>query len=230
MKKKNIQKYILILDFIIIYLCAIKLFAQANPVSEMEHYLENGQTAKAQELLDSSKDKDYYNKLQNLNYFYTGRYSEALAALKDEKYVFQRMVMKNHLEKLVEITKDFKEYDLGHFVLRLKQQDLVLKDILATSLEKIYSVIGSEFNFYPQDKVIIEFYPTKEEFAFASTLGDETLERSGAIGICKFNRIMLVSPVALPQGYRWIDSVCHEYVHFAVNRKTVGKCPLWLHE
>jgi tetratricopeptide (TPR) repeat protein len=56
------------------------------------------------------------------------------------------------------------------------------------------------------------------------------LERSGAIGICKFHRLMIVSPRALPLGYRWLDALCHEYLHLIINELSHTKAELWLHE
>jgi len=90
--------------------------------------------------------------------------------------------------------------------------------------------MGKVFNFFPEDKILIEIYPSMKSFAIASTLGEETVERSGAIGICKFNKLMLASPSTLPQGYRWIDTICHEYTHYIINHVSGGNCPLWLHE
>ncbi|MBU0952475.1 MAG: tetratricopeptide repeat protein [Elusimicrobia bacterium] len=135
-----------------------------------------------------------------------------------------------YLAGLRNYAKDFKEYEIGHFKVRLTDNDLILKPYLEENLETIYQHIGKIFNCFPQDKVLIEVYPSRESFAFASTLGDETVERSGAIGICKFNRLMLASPSTLPQGYRWIDTICHEYTHFIINRVSNAGCPLWLHE
>ncbi|HCJ66619.1 MAG TPA: hypothetical protein DHV62_04655, partial [Elusimicrobia bacterium] len=64
----------------------------------------------------------------------------------------------------------------------------------------------------------------------SSTLSEKEVDTSGAIGICKFNRLMIISPRLLAYGYRWLDSLSHEYVHYLVNRLTLYHCPLWLHE
>ena len=53
---------------------------------------------------------------------------------------------------------------------------------------------------------------------------------SGAIGICKFNKIMLLSPRNLARGYRWTDSLSHEYVHYILVHLSHNRAPIWLHE
>ena len=41
---------------------------------------------------------------------------------------------------------------------------------------------------------------------------------------------MIVSPRALPIGYRWLDALCHEYTHLIINELSHTKAELWLHE
>src|SRR6185436_16415221 len=86
------------------------------------------------------------------------------------------------------------------------------------------------FGHRPEGKIRVEIYPNKEDFSKASTLSLETLERSGAIGICKFHRLMIMTPQALPIGYRWLDALSHEYIHLTVNEMSASKAELWLHE
>ena len=56
------------------------------------------------------------------------------------------------------------------------------------------------------------------------------IEVSGAIGICKFNKIMLLSPRNLARGYRWTDALSHEYIHYIVVQLSHNRAPIWLHE
>ena len=85
-------------------------------------------------------------------------------------------------------------------------------------------------NHFPRGRIRVEVYPTKESFSKASTLSMETLKRSGAIGICKFHRLMILTPQALPLGYRWMDALAHEYTHLMVNELSHSRAELWLHE
>jgi len=41
---------------------------------------------------------------------------------------------------------------------------------------------------------------------------------------------MIISPRALSFGYRWVDSLSHEYLHYAIVGLTNNQAPIWLHE
>jgi tetratricopeptide (TPR) repeat protein len=56
------------------------------------------------------------------------------------------------------------------------------------------------------------------------------IESSGAIALCKWSRLMIVSPRALVHGYPWRDTIAHELTHLALSRMTGGRAPMWLHE
>ena len=125
---------------------------------------------------------------------------------------------------------DGAEFQSEHFILRAGGRDVILKDMALDALEKAYRRIGARLSHFPSDKIIVEIYRTKDDFSLASTLPKDVLEKSGTVGICKFNRLMLLSPQALPLGYNWLDTLAHEYTHLLVNRLTQAGCPLWLHE
>jgi tetratricopeptide (TPR) repeat protein len=105
-----------------------------------------------------------------------------------------------------------------------------MADFALQRLEKIRSSAAAIFGYLPPEKVLVEIYPDKGSFAAASTLGAELLEKSGTVGICKFNRLMILSPRNLALGYSWVDTLAHEYSHFVVNRVSQYNCPLWAHE
>ncbi|MBU2567297.1 MAG: tetratricopeptide repeat protein [Elusimicrobia bacterium] len=219
--------------FVTLFTAAIMCAVIAGPAgadtsgdlfAEGVRHLEAGRFEEVRDKINSS------DHLASLYYFYMGDYRTALSFIKRTDLKETRHNLYLYLKHLIEMTQEFDEFETPHFLIRLSKNDYVLKSDIKDTLERVYSVIGMAFSYFPHDRVIIEIYPDKESFAFASTLGDKTLERSGAIGICKFNRLMIVSPSALPQGYRWLDSLCHEYVHFVINRITKNNCPLWLHE
>src|SRR5262249_29214924 len=68
------------------------------------------------------------------------------------------------------------------------------------------------------------------DLAKVSTLTRREIETSGTIALCKFNRLMIVSPRALARGYPWLDTLAHEYTHFVVSRVSANTVPIWLHE
>ncbi len=119
---------------------------------------------------------------------------------------------------------------VAHFQLFVPRGQEFLADYALPVLEKVSEHYQQIFAHRPRGKIRVEIYPDKESFSAASTLSIDTLERSGAIGICKFHRLMILSPAALPVGYRWLDALSHEYTHLMVNELTSTKAELWLHE
>jgi tetratricopeptide (TPR) repeat protein len=53
---------------------------------------------------------------------------------------------------------------------------------------------------------------------------------TGAVGLAKFNKLMVLSPRALVYGYRWLDAISHEYMHYLIVKLTANKAPIWFHE
>ncbi len=203
---------------------------------KLERLLESGEINQAKELIEEKYSglKDHYNLLQARISFYQGDYlsaKEQVAKVLAQKPT-DRMLkeIRQFYTQVYEQSKDFREYESEHFRLRVKAEDEILKDYALDGLEKIYRKIGKEFNCYPQEKLLVEVQNTKENFVLTSTLSDKEVETSGAIGICKFNRLIIVSPRLSAYGYRWLDTLSHEYVHYIVNRLTLYHCPLWLHE
>jgi tetratricopeptide (TPR) repeat protein len=41
---------------------------------------------------------------------------------------------------------------------------------------------------------------------------------------------MILSPGALVHGYRWLDAISHEYMHYLILKMTANKAPIWFHE
>lgn len=174
--------------------------------------------------------------LKSMLSFYTGDYKSAKDGINK---ILETPVTAKHVQwsenysyfsELVKISENFQEFTTSHFILRLKPEDLVLKEYALESLEKMYTTLGNQIGVYPERKIVVEVQSSREDFLVASTLTQQDVDNSGAIGICKFNRLIIVSPRCLTFGYRWLDTLSHEYVHYLVNRATRYNCPLWLHE
>ncbi|MCB4790558.1 MAG: tetratricopeptide repeat protein [Elusimicrobia bacterium] len=166
--------------------------------------------------------------------FYTGKYRDAYAEIESAlgyteapKWWEQ---LKNYYYFVSEITNDFQDFKSEHFRLRAKGQDIILASYALDALEKAYTEIGRELNCYPGSKVLVEIYGNKRDFSLASTLSEDILDKTGTVGICKFNRLMILSPQITPLGYSWLDTLAHEYTHMLANSKSCTKCPLWLNE
>ena len=167
--------------------------------------------------------------------FYQGRYQDALTAFdkalaidsKDERHQGYKLLA----QFTVDVVKNLKRFESAHFVLHLDdKRDGILAAYALDTLEKSYAAIGAELGYYPKDKVRVEIAPDASSFNAISTLSLRDIEETGAVGICKFNKLMIISPRALSLGYRWVDSLSHEYVHYAIVGLTNNKAPIWLHE
>src|SRR5919108_5546920 len=127
--------------------------------------------------------------------------------------------------------QDFKTYTSPHFVLRLQEErDGVLAEYALEALERGYEVLGRDLGYQPSVPVRIEIFPDHERFHAASSLSKRDIEVAGAVGICKFDKVMLLSPRVLLRGYRWLDAVVHEYVHYVIVKLSDDKAPIWIHE
>ena len=167
--------------------------------------------------------------------FYQGRYPEALTildrALAIDSTDKRRQALKLFTQFTVDVHKLFKRYESAHFVLFIDdKRDAILAPYALDALEKSYEAIGTELGYYPKEKVRVEIAPDATSFNAISTLSLRDIEETGAVGICKFNKLMIISPRALSFGYRWVDSLSHEYLHYAIVGLTNNQAPIWLHE
>jgi tetratricopeptide (TPR) repeat protein len=158
-----------------------------------------------------------------------GDYTAALHAAQRENSESQEWLT-GYLYDLTQATSSLIRFESKNFILFVPADQTFLASYALASLEKSADYLARTFGTRPTEKIRVEIYPTLEDFSKASTLSMETLRRSGAIGICKFHRLMIVSPQALPLGFRWLDALSHEYLHLNINELSDSKAELWLHE
>jgi tetratricopeptide (TPR) repeat protein len=126
----------------------------------------------------------------------------------------------------------------GHFVFRYRRgKDEVLIPHASAALDKAWAALAQDFAdsndpqaAAPIAPVRVEIYEEIADLARVSTLTLREIETSGTIALCKWNRLMIVSPKALLRGYPWLDTLTHEYTHYIVSRAGRGQVPLWIHE
>lgn len=167
--------------------------------------------------------------------FYQGRYQEALATLERALAIDSKDPRRQAMKLLTQLTLDahktFKRHESAHFILYVdEKRDGILVPHALDALEKTYEAIGAELGYYPKEKVRVEVAPDAPSFNAISTLSLRDIEETGAVGICKFNKLMIISPRALSFGYRWVDSLSHEYLHYAIVNLSNNQAPIWLHE
>ena len=167
--------------------------------------------------------------------FYQGRYEEALGLLEQALAVDsaneRRQALRLLAQQSHDTVKKLKRFESAHFILQLdEEKDGILVPHALDTLEKSYQAIGQTLGYFPQAKVRVEIAPDATSFNAISTLSLRDIEETGAVGICKFNKIMTISPRVLIQGYRWLDSLSHEYLHYTIVGLSGNKAPIWLHE
>ena len=186
------------------------------------------------ELLSREPKDPKLLELASLVAFHRGDYEEALGLIKsaidlggeDEK----KKGLALFLEETIGVTKPLTRHESPHFIIRLdEKQDGFLIDYLTRTLERTYQVMAEHYGFQPKEKVRIEFLPDSKAFYYVSTLSARDIE-IGAVGLCKFNKLMVLSPAALVHGYRWLDAISHEYMHYLIVKMTEDHAPIWFHE
>jgi tetratricopeptide (TPR) repeat protein len=135
------------------------------------------------------------------------------------------------IESTIEVVKNYKQYETPHFLIKLdERQDSVLLDYLTDTLERTYRLVADQFGFAPPEKVRVELFADTRGFYYASTLTARDIEVSGAVGLTQFNKLLFLSPRALVHGYRWLDAISHEYMHYMITKMSANHAPIWFHE
>ncbi len=211
--------------------------ARVEMISARRH-LESYEIPQARQALETLRRADPGSEgaayLEGALAFYTGDYRRA-----DE--VFRRLAAAKALlpeDELPRLAADTLAATAGlsarrseHFVLLLdEKKDWVLAEPALESLENAYRNLGAYFGHYPDEPLRVEIYPDPDAFQKTSSLTVKDIEGSGAVAICKFNKLLLLSPRQLVWGYRWLDTLAHEYIHWLVVRLTGNGAPIWVHE
>ncbi|MCA9523310.1 MAG: tetratricopeptide repeat protein [Myxococcales bacterium] len=175
--------------------------------------------------------------LRGILAFLRGEYRAAVTIFEGLDATRQRLSLVRYYHTMakgaLEMTRQFKSYrsPKGHFVIRYQPGlDEVLLEGAGLALDLAWQKLGGIFDYRPTGPVIVEIYPSTEQLARVTPLTLAEITTSGTIAICKFNRMMIVSPRALVWGYNWLDTLAHEYIHFVITRKTHNSVPVWLHE
>jgi tetratricopeptide (TPR) repeat protein len=163
--------------------------------------------------------------------FEEGRYEDAVrllekAGLGDKPGSWVRLAKDTQ-----NVVKPLEKAESEHFIfLYPKGKDAVLVPWALETLEAARAALQKDLGYAPPGKIRVEIVSSAAELAKVSTLSKEAIKTTGTIAICKFNKLMVTSPKAVPQGYDWLDTIVHEYVHLVVSRKSRNTVPIWMHE
>lgn len=167
--------------------------------------------------------------------FYRGDYARALSriaeamakgAREEELRGFQIFV-----QQTSDIIRPYGTYSSEHFELKLDdKKDGILAGYLLETLEKTYDQMGAQYGIFPPGPIRVEVMPDSQSFYYVTGLSKRDIEVSGAVGLAKYHKIMLLSPRTLVHGYRYLDAVSHEYLHYVIFKLSANKAPIWFHE
>ncbi len=166
--------------------------------------------------------------------FISGRYAECRKKLKKIRELGGEPPenLAKIIGELKELHKSFKTIESGRFAISYARSiDGVITDYAFPVLKRSLISLSKHLDWKPgRAKIRVEIYPDVKSFSTATTLSMKEIKTSGAVAICKFNRIMITSPRLYLRGYRWADTLAHELTHYVLIRKTGHDIPVWLHE
>ncbi|MBI3026144.1 MAG: tetratricopeptide repeat protein [Candidatus Tectomicrobia bacterium] len=172
--------------------------------------------------------------LEGSIFYLKGEFSKSIerldSALRKRAGDSEWLELRLHVRQSQAAVEGFKVHRTPRFEIWHDPSDAVLMPYLVETLEASYRVLGDELGVRPSRPVRVELFTDSSRFNKASTLSQTEIEGKGAVGICKFNKIMMLSPGALLRGYRWLDTASHEYVHYLIVVGTKNRTPIWLHE
>jgi tetratricopeptide (TPR) repeat protein len=188
--------------------------------------------ALAQSLLKAEPNSGDAHFLQARVLFLKGQYEQAWKILQPVSDRHRAVAeFKTLLDQTRKAVSGFVTEESAHFVFRYADgPDRILVHYATEVLERSYEVLGDLFGVRPREKVRVEFYPNREPFAKISPLTMKDIVTSGTVALCKYNRLMMISPGSLVRGYNWMDTLSHEYIHFLLALKGKNAVPLWLNE
>jgi tetratricopeptide (TPR) repeat protein len=159
------------------------------------------------------------------------RYADAVALFQRAGQAIEGIDDATLAKNAVEVTRDHVRIAGEHFVVsHPRGKDEVLVPYLLEALEAQRAALEQDLGAVPPEPVVVEILDSPRQLAKLSTLTEEEIKTSGTIALCKYGKLMVVSPKALVKGYEWLDTAAHEYVHWVLLRRAADAIPIWLHE
>jgi tetratricopeptide (TPR) repeat protein len=130
-----------------------------------------------------------------------------------------------------EVTRGHARFESDHFAISHPPgKDEVLVPYLVDALERQRAALADALGVAPAGRLAVEVVNDVKELARLTTLTEAEIRTSGTVAVCKFNKLMLLSPKALLKGYAWLDTAAHEYAHLVLTLKSRNRAPIWLQE
>lgn len=110
------------------------------------------------------------------------------------------------------------------------RKDALLAPYLFEAMAVAYDQLGEDIGVRPEHPIRFEFYDEPGKLALVTPLTLDNIYTTGTVGICKYRRIMMVTPRVMFYGYGWLDTAVHEYVHYVLTMRTNNNAPVWMQE
>jgi tetratricopeptide (TPR) repeat protein len=186
--------------------------------------------AQAEPLLASRPDDPAAKLAAGVLRFYEQRYDDAVALLEGSRsgdaggYLGLARAAR-------EVTKGHARFESDHFAISHPPgKDEVLVPYLVDALERQRAALADALGASPEGRLAVEIVNDVKELAKLTTLTEAEIRTSGTVAVCKFNKLMVLSPKALLKGYAWLDTAAHEYAHLVITLKSRNRAPIWLQE
>ncbi|HSD18964.1 MAG TPA: tetratricopeptide repeat protein [Anaeromyxobacter sp.] len=189
-----------------------------------------GARAVIEPLLAADPDEPAVRLAAGILRFYEQRYAEAVQLIESSGMGDPAGYLAL-AKSALEVTKDDARSESEHFAIsHPKGKDEVLVPYLVDALERQRAALARSLAFTPEERLSVEIVGDVKELAKVSTLTEQEIRTSGTVAVCKFNKLMLLSPKALLKGYDWLDTAAHEYTHHVLTQKSRNRAPIWLQE
>ncbi len=110
------------------------------------------------------------------------------------------------------------------------QRDEVIAPYLFAALGVGLTNLSEALDVRPTLPVRYEIYDDPESLALATPLSLKAVYTTGTVGLCKYDKVMQLSPRTMLYGYRWADTAIHELTHLLVTLRGQDRAPVWLQE
>ena len=108
--------------------------------------------------------------------------------------------------------------------------DAILVDYAVEALEGQRAAMARVLGVAPERPVVVEFFTDVRGFVAAAGLPEEWVRTTNTVAICKWDRMLVLSPMNMGRGYPWKDTLAHEYVHLVLSRASANRAPIWFQE
>ena len=130
-----------------------------------------------------------------------------------------------------DVTKDYARAEGERVTVSYpKGKDEILVPYLVDTLDRQRAALERALGRVPQGKLAVEIVNDVKELSRLTTLGEPEIRTSGTVAVCKFNKLVILSPKALLKGYDWQDTAAHEYTHLVLTDRSRNQAPIWLQE